>query len=163
MFDQTFWRTEVWHPLTVHFPVAILLLATIVKIVAVLLREQQQGFWQRAGAYLLYIGFLAAWVSVYTGSLAESIVARKLCDPTVLKDHEIAAFNLAYIFTGATVLELALRFQLLKFKPKLLQVIVVLLMLAGSGFLVYVGHTGASVVYNQAGGVNIPAADCAGF
>ena len=163
MFETTFWRTELWHPLTLHFPISLLLLATITKLVALFMRDIQAHFWQRAGAYLLYAGCLMAWLSIYTGDIADGIVSRKLCDPTVLKRHEIAAYNLAYLFSAATALDLTLRFNLIRLKTKWLQAIVVLLMLVGSGLLIYTSHLGASVVYNQAGGVIVPASDCAGF
>ncbi len=163
MNEPTFWRTEIWHPLSVHFPIAILLLATIATSIALFMRGDQKPFWQRAGSYLLYLGALSAWVAIYTGDMADGIVSRKLCDPTVLKDHELAAFNVAYLFSGATVLDVVLRFNLIKVWHKLLNILVVLLMLAGSGFLAYAGHLGAEVVYEQAGGVNVPTSDCAGF
>ncbi|MFD3000137.1 DUF2231 domain-containing protein [Pontibacter toksunensis] len=163
MFETTFWRTELWHPLTLHFPISLLLLATITKLMALFLREGQAHFWQRSGAYLLYAGCLMAWLSIYTGDMADGIVARKLCDPTILKDHEIAAYNLAYLFSAATALDLSLRFNLVRLKTKWLQAVVVLLMVVGSGFLIYTSHLGASVVYNQAGGVLVPTSDCAGF
>ena len=163
MSETTFWRTELWHPLTLHFPISLLLLATIVKMVALFLKGSQSLFWHRAGAYLLYVGCLFAWLSIYTGNMADGIVSRKLCDPTVLKDHEIAAYNLAYLFTAATALELSMRLHLVRFKIKLLQAVVVLLMVVGAGFLVYTSHLGATVVYHQAGGVTVPSSDCAGF
>jgi uncharacterized membrane protein len=163
MSEPTFWRTEIWHPLTVHFPITLLLLASVVKLVVLFLRTEQAQFWSRAGAYMLYAGSLAAWLSIYTGDMADGIVSRKLCDPTVLKDHEIAAYNLAYLFSAATALDLSLRLNLIKLKTDLLQVVVVLLMLVGAGYLLYTGHLGARVVYQQAGGVNTPAGDCAGF
>ncbi|GEO05451.1 hypothetical protein AAE02nite_31150 [Adhaeribacter aerolatus] len=163
MGEPSFWRTEIWHPLTIHFPIALLLLATITKLTALLLRENSAAFWHRTGAYLLYAGCLTAWLSIYTGGLADGIVSRKICDPTVLKDHEIAAYNLAYLFSAATVLELCLRLNLIKFKANVLRLVVALLMLTGSGFLVYAGHLGARVVYQQAGGVLVPTGDCAGY
>ena len=163
MSDLTFWRTETWHPLSVHFPIALLLVATLAKVVALFLRDSQKDFWHRGGAYLLYAGCLLAWLSIYTGDMADGIVSRKICDPTVLKDHENAAYNLAYIFSVATAIELGLRLNLIRIKTKLLQIAVVLLMVTGSGFLTYAGHLGARVVYEQAGGINIPASDCAGF
>ncbi|RDV16951.1 DUF2231 domain-containing protein [Pontibacter diazotrophicus] len=163
MFDTTFWRTEMWHPLTLHFPISLLLLATLSKLVALFLKGSQAAFWHRAGAYLLYAGCLMAWVSIYTGDMADGLVARKLCDPTVLKRHEIAAYNLAYLFSAATALELSLRFNLVKVKVKWLQAVVLLLMVVGAGFLIYTSHLGATVVYEQAGGVNVPSSDCAGF
>ncbi|WP_018477427.1 DUF2231 domain-containing protein [Pontibacter roseus] len=161
--DITAWRTEVWHPLTVHFPVALLLFATLAKLVALLLNPTASVFWNRMGSCLLYAGCVGAWVSIYTGDLADGIVSRKLCDPTVLKDHEIAAFNMAYLFSAATVLDLAMLLNVLRVQTRLFGLVLALLMVTGSGFLVYTGHLGASVVYEQAGGVNVPSSDCAGF
>lgn len=163
MGEPTFWRTEVWHPLTLHFPIALLLLATMAKLTAAFLRADAAIFWHRAGAYMLYAGCLTAWVSIYTGNLADGIVARKICDPTVLKDHQIAAYNLAYLFSAATALEMGLRLNLIKAKIKMLRIVVILLMGAGAVFLIYTSHLGARVVYQQAGGVNVPTSDCAGF
>lgn len=164
MSEPTFWRTEVWHPLSVHFPIAVLLLATIAKSIALFVQGDQKSFWQKVGSYLLYLGFVTAWLAIYTGDLADGIVSRNLCDPTVLKDHEIAAFNVTYFFSAATVVNMMLGFKLIKIWPKaLLYALVVILMLIGSGYLTYAAHLGARVVYEQAGGVTVPAADCAGF
>lgn len=157
------WRTEAWHPLTVHFPVALLLFATLAKLIAIILKPQPAAFWQRMGAYLLYAGTIGAWLSIYTGDMADGIVSRRICDPTVLKRHELASYNLAYLFTGAVVLDLGNMVDWVKRYSRLLSAVILLLMLAGSGFLVYTGHLGAKLVYEQAGGVQIPTTDCVGF
>jgi uncharacterized membrane protein len=163
MSDASFWRTEIWHPLSVHFPIAILILATLAQSLALVLRTEARAFWQKAASYLLYLGVLTAWLGIYTGHEADSLVARSICDPTVLKDHEIAAFNLAYLFSAAAVLSLARHFYLFKNRQVLLRLVVLLLMAAGTGFLIQAGHLGARVVYQQAGGVQVPAADCSDF
>ncbi|WP_164891209.1 DUF2231 domain-containing protein [Botryobacter ruber] len=163
MIDTSFWRTELWHPLTLHFPITLLLLATVAKLAGLFLREGVAFFWQRSGSYLLYAGCLAAWFSIYTGNLAEGIVARKICDPTVLKDHELSAYALAYIFSAGAVMDLGRNLPFLKGNSRFFQLLLVLLLLAGSVVLAYTGHLGAQVVYQQGGGVNMPASDCAGF
>lgn len=163
MIDSSFWRTEIWHPLTVHFPIALLILATITQSVALVLRTGSQSFWHKAASYLLYLGVAMAWVGIYTGHEADGIVARKICDPTVLKAHEIAAFNATYLFSAAMVLSLVLPQRFLKTRQGLLRLLVFLLMMAGTVFLVRAGHLGASVVYQQAGGVQVPKGDCSDF
>lgn len=163
MNEPTFWRTEIWHPLTVHFPITLLLVATVVLVAALFLKENQKLFWQKVGYYALYAGCLAAWAAIYTGDMADGIVSRKICDPTILKSHENAAFNLAYLFTGAAILSFIPAFNLVKKYHKALRILIVLLMLAGTYFLIEAGHHGAQVVYQQAGGVNVPSSDCAGF
>ena len=157
------WRTEAWHPLTVHFPVALLLFATLAKLLAVLLKPQPAAFWHRMGAYLLYAGTAGAWLSIYTGDLADGIVSRQLCDPTVLKSHELAAYNLAYLFTASSVLDLSFMVDLVQRYKRPLSVVMVVLMLVGSGYLAYTGHLGAKLVYEHAVGVQVPPSDCAGF
>lgn len=163
MNDASFWRTEIWHPLSVHFPIALLIIATITQSAALLLRTASQTFWQKAAAYLLYLGVLTAWLGIYTGHEADGIVARSICDPTVLKQHEIAAFNSAYLFSAAMVLNLILQGQVLRIRPFFLRLLVFLLMAAGTVFLIRAGHLGASVVYQQGGGVQVPKADCSDF
>lgn len=158
-------RTEVWHPLSVHLPIGLLTGAALIGLVTLFLKPVKKQLWANTCSIVLFIGTLGAWVSILTGDLADGIVGRTLCDPTVLKNHEIAAFNVAYLFSGASALHLLLLLRP-AIKPKLkngLFNVSVLLMAIGFGFLVYAGHLGASLVYEQGAGVNKPSADCAGF
>ncbi|MUP47241.1 hypothetical protein E0K83_15985 [Gramella sp. BOM4] len=153
-----FIRTEVLHPLSVHFPVTLLLVASLFKLVGIWIPTST---WRQAGSILLALGVVGVWIAIYTGNLADGIVSRKICDPTVLKSHENNAFLTAWFFSGALFMDLLNRFDLLS--GRILRILVVLVMLTGSGFLVYVGHLGAELVYEQAAGVNVPSEDCAGF
>ncbi len=152
-----FWRTEVFHPLSVHFPIALLLVATLFKIVSLWSRNK---LWPQAGSILLGLGILGAWIAIYTGNQADGIVSRKLCDPTVLKEHENMAYITAWIFTAGFALDLALTYGLLNFKKNIFKFILVLGMLTGSVLLGYAGHLGATLVYQQAAGVYTPSEDC---
>lgn len=163
MNAPTFLRPELWHPLTIHFPIALLLLATLVKAVALFLAKRHQDFWQKVGTFLLLVGTAGVWLAVYTGDTAEGIVARKICDPLVLKRHETASMTTAWLFTGAVLLVAVHYFRVFLKQEKILRVLTLLVMLAGAGYLIYTSHLGASVVYEQGGGVNIPSADCKGF
>ncbi|MGM0377579.1 MAG: DUF2231 domain-containing protein [Bacteroidota bacterium] len=155
-----FWRTEIWHPLSVHFPIALLSLATVLFIIGYFARKQNVT---TMGKILLLLGTVGAWISVYTGSLADPIVTRKLCDPTVLESHENGAFTVAWIFTIASALVIADYFQLFNKIRKLTQIAIIALLLIGSGFLAYTGHLGATLVYQQAAGVYTPSEDCNEF
>lgn len=157
-------REEIWHPLSVHFPTALLVFATIIKLLALVLKEQQRYIWETLGSLMLFAGSLLAWLSIYTGDLADGIVARTLCDPTILKSHEIAAFTMAYLFTSASLINLVLLSG--KLTVKLLNPLkyaLVLVMLTGSGYLTYTAHLGASLVYQQGAGVHKPSSDCKDF
>lgn len=154
-----FWRTEVFHPLSVHFPIVLLLMATLFKLIGLWFSKLT---WDHGGRIMLFLGVIGIWISIYTGDLADGIVSRQLCDPTVLKDHENLAYTTAWIFSGALLLELLMRYIDL-IKTRIFSIILVLLMLAGTGMLMYVGHLGAELVYQQAAGVNIPSENCAEF
>ena len=155
-----FWRTEVYHPLFVHFPIALLLMGTFFKIFALWGKGLYLSF---SGTILLVTGTLSGWLAIYTGSLADGIVSRTICDPTVLEDHENAAYTMIWLFTVALIIDVSNHFNLLKLKKQLVNFLVVLILITGSGFLAYVGHLGASLVYQQAAGVHIPSENCAKF
>ena len=154
-----FWRTEVFHPLSVHFPIVLLLMATLFKLIGL---WSSRITWDHGGRFLLLLGVVGVWISIYTGDLADGIVSRQLCDPTILKEHENFAYTTAWIFSTALLIELLTRYIDL-IKTRIVSVILVLLMITGSVTLSYVGHLGAELVYQQAAGVNIPSVDCAEF
>ncbi|MFD1095616.1 DUF2231 domain-containing protein [Salegentibacter chungangensis] len=155
-----FWRTEVFHPLSVHFPIALLLTAFLFKLIALRFRTST---WINGGSILLLLGVTGIWIAVYTGDLADGIVSRELCDPTVLKDHENLAILTAWIFTGTLLAEILRFFNISFFGKKLMKFVIVLALAVGSGYLAYVGHLGATLVYQQAAGVYTPSEDCAEF
>ena len=157
-------RPEVWHALTVHFPIALLPVATITMLISFFIGDANKRSWQAATTLLLFAGCLTAWIAVYTGDSAESIVARKICDPTILKDHEIAGQNVTWIFTVAAVLHLSFMTNLVKARLRIFSFYVsFILMLVGTGYLVYTGHIGASLVYEQGAGVKNHEVDCSDY
>lgn len=154
-----FLRTEVFHPLSVHFPIVLLLMAAVFKLIGL---WSFKITWDHGGRFLLFLGVIGIWISIYTGNLADGIVSRQLCDPTVLKEHENFAYTTAWIFTIGLLLEIMMYyFDIIK--TRITKIILVLLLLIGSGTLAYVGHLGAELVYQQAAGVNIPSEDCSEF
>lgn len=155
-----FWRTEVLHPLFVHFPIALLIMATAFKIAAL---WDKSKFLDLPGSILLVIGTIGGWLAIYTGDLADGIVSRNICDPTVLKAHENNGYTMIWLFTAALLIDLLYYFNISKFKICWTKGVIILLMLTGSGFLGYVGHLGAQLVYQQAAGVYIPTKNCSEF
>ena len=162
------WRTELMHPLFVHFPIALLLFASIVLITARLnVFPAHRKTIHRAGLFMLFPGVVLAWISVYTGIQADGIVGREVCDPTVLEDHERFAFFIAYLFTATALIEAAglwwRHHAWWKKIRKLLAAALVLLYLGGAAGIGYVGHLGAKLVYQQAAAVHQPSDDCSEF
>ncbi|WP_199898069.1 hypothetical protein [Marinilabilia salmonicolor] len=54
-------------------------------------------------------------------------------------------------------------FNFLKKFQQILRTVIIALIITGTGFLVYAGHLGATLVYQQAAGVYTPSEDCIEF
>lgn len=156
------WREELYHPLLVHLPIGLLLTATGMRIAAVVLRRKLgAGFLLPASRLLLLIGVAGAWVAVYTGGLAEDVVNRVICDPTVTHLHEDFAYWTGYAFSLALVLEI-LAWRFADYRRYLVGISLVSL-LTGASLLLRTGQLGAELVYLQGAGVYHPSTDCREF
>lgn len=156
-------RTELWHPLFVHFPIALLIFATLVGLAYVICKNFGfAGNLRFTMSLLLWCGIVFFWIAFYTGNLAYSVEVRRICDPTVLKDHLKWAYISGTIFSLAAFLDIIQKIWRKKIN-RVLAVITVSLMLIGSASLGYDGHLGASLVYEQGAGVNKPASDCSDY
>jgi len=109
------------------------------------------------------MGTFGIWIAIYTGNLADSVVARKICDPTVLETHESNAYIVAWIFSIVSTIIILEYFGFLKKIKNQLKIALVVLSIIGSGALIYTGHLGATLVYQQAAGVHVPSKDCSEF
>ena len=154
-----FLRTEVWHPMTVHFPIVLLIVAALFKGIAVFFRKQTFAI---SGSVLLYLGVVGAWLAIYTGTLADAVVSREICDPTVLSTHENNALLATWLFTGAMGVDV-LYSLVRRYRTRVMQALLLIVLVIGSGVLAYVGHLGAQLVYQQAAGVYVPSEDCSEF
>ena len=143
-----------------HFPVAFLSLSGLLSIY---LSFKYHKTLAQFNLGLLFLGIISALVSLYTGNIEDGKVSRALCDPTVLKNHENFAYYTVYIFTTVFVLWSIKIFEFVKKLKIILVSGLIVLNLAGIGSLVYIGHLGASLVYEQAASVKVPNEDCEGF
>lgn len=158
-----FWRPEVYHPLTVHVPIALLALGALVRIGWVLLPSRQRpSFLLPMARTLLGLGTVAAWAAVLTGEWAYNVVVRQICDPTVLGEHHDAGYATGVIFSLVVLVDIAMLWKptpLKRWKPWL-EGIVALLCAVGLGVLIYAGDLGAKLVYQQGAGVYHPSEAC---
>ena len=159
---SSMWREELWHPLSVHFPIGLLLVAGLIGLAYLLLRKKNfAGSLKFSFSLLLWIGLILFWVAFYTGQIAYNVEVRRLCDPTVVKEHLYWSYVSGYIFSGAVVLDFS-RFLLRRFRNIIFS-FVILLTVAGAVVLGYVGHLGAKLVYQQAAAVYQPSENCTEF
>ena len=62
------------HPLIVHFPIALLLVATVVEIVNLFLKKE---YLSKTGTVLVVVGVLSGLVTILTGDPAEEFAYDK--------------------------------------------------------------------------------------
>lgn len=160
MDTPDFWRTEIWHPLSVHFPLAMLLFGTFLLLIGFF---PKNPFWENMGKLLLLFGTATIWVSIYTGHLAGGIVSRQICDPTVLETHETNGTVAGWLFLAVSVLIAAEYVGVFKKAERLMKILIIGIALTGAGFVGYTGHLGATLVYQQAAGVYTPTENCVEF
>src|SRR5512140_1217617 len=89
------------HPLVVHFPIALLLVAPV--LVAVAASVRRQGPWLASALVVMAIGTAGAWLAVETGEAAGQLVERAPEISAVLERHEDMAENARGAFTALTL------------------------------------------------------------
>ncbi len=97
------------HPMMAHFPIILIIIGFLTDIIALFF--QKEGFFQKAGFYLLIIGTLSALVAVLSGSFFTEEMIGAVGEIRELHEH------LAYTSLGFLVATSILRI-FLKIKNK---------------------------------------------
>ncbi|MGJ7911822.1 DUF2231 domain-containing protein [Neobacillus sp. LXY-1] len=143
MFKEVFSHI---HPIAVHFPIALIIIATCYDFFLLFKNKRispKQGFWLWAFA------FITAWIAVGTGPEND---ARG--NTNVFEYHE----RLADIATILTFLVVAFRSYFIFKKKELIKTILVvylLFSLVSSAAILSVGYFGGKMVYDQGVGVKM--------
>lgn len=157
------WREELWHPMVVHLPVALLLFGALLYVIHFLFPSPLKAQVFFSARVLLTTGMLGAWLAIWTGERADGVVGRTLCDPLVLEAHENYAYWMAGLFTVIVVLDYG---SILLKNGRFLFTLRVAFALAfalGAVLTGYIGHLGAKLVYQQGAAVYQPSGDCSEF
>jgi uncharacterized membrane protein len=102
------------HPLVVHFPVALLLVAPVLVLVGLALERQRAFLF--AGLLVMALGTVGAWVAVETGEAAGELAERMPGVEPVLERHGEMAETTRTLFTVLTLVYAGLLFAPLALK-----------------------------------------------
>lgn len=131
---------ESLHPLFVHFPIALLLTAAVVDLLAVLLRRPG---WHRVALWNLALGTVAAGAAVWTGYRAADIAKHTFEIHQVIELHR--KLGIATLILGAVVVtwRVLARDRMGRWARALTSVLIV----GMAGTLAYGGYLGGRLVY----------------
>lgn len=141
------------HPLIIHFPVALLLVAPVFVVLGALWKKHGRGV-LIAALILMALGTASAYVAVETGEAAADLVDRSPAIKPVLHHHQQLADRTRLVFTGLTAAFALLLFvpALVKREPKrpvalALYAGFLLLYAAGAVLLADTAHNGGRLVH----------------
>ena len=153
---------EAAHPLVVHFPIALILVAWVPMVVG-LVDVRRRWAWMGAGLLLLVMGTAGAFIAVLSGEATEDkvVVTSELIERAI-HEHEEAgemARTLAVAATAMFVVALGLGAGMKKGRGRTLAVGVAAVVFAGvyglcAQRLAWAGHRGGELVH--AYGVRAP-------
>ncbi len=91
------------HPLVVHFPIALLLVAPLFVVLGLILPKQWNGL-ATAALVLMILGTLGAFVAVSTGEAGGELVERNEAISATLEHHEDLAETTRTVFAVLTLI-----------------------------------------------------------
>ncbi|RYL88078.1 DUF2231 domain-containing protein [Sporolactobacillus sp. Y61] len=131
------------HPLLVHFPIALLLMGTVLQIVAI----WKKKFFDKAALLLLSTGFISGVAAYLSGGGAVRFAAAHWGSAykSLAEIHELYAFATMVLFGIAISLRMLLHY----FRRKFLMPLILVFCILGSVTLGITGHYGGQMVYVQ--------------
>jgi uncharacterized membrane protein len=147
-------RAALFHPMIVHFPLALLLTGSALRFAHFFFRKNRlQQALLFSSWILLSLGVISAWFAVVAGEIAEDIVRTSLCKPSVLDQHKMFAYTTAILFSVAIVLDLGKAWIKKASFTYFSIVFVPILYFAGVLLLIFTGGFGGDLVYDQGAAV----------
>ncbi len=135
----------LFHPIAVHFPIALLSLGFILALLAGFLRKKEPFKWiDAAVSWALWLGTIGAWSAMGLGLLAEDKA------PHVPPAWEVLANHKARAFWTVGVFSLLSLWRIFRKQDKIAQTI---LWAAALGILLSTAYLGGRLVFDYGMGV----------
>ena len=141
------------HPLIVHFPIALLLIAPVLVILGLVFSKHSKGVFLSAFV-LMVLGTIAVYVATSTGAAAGELAERQKNVEAVLEQHEELAETTRTIFTALTIIFAAiliipglLKKNLGRASSAILHIAFLVFYLAGALVLANTAHQGGRLVH----------------
>jgi uncharacterized membrane protein len=148
-----------WHPVAVHFAIALLVVGAVARIVSLVPLPERLRFTGPMATLLLLLGTAAAAVSVHTGHDAHGPVERVPGARAAVVEHEEWGEKTRNIFLVVAALEIAALVLRRRKAARFVLAASGLVGLAGLHALYEAGEHGGELVYSYAGGVGIRTGD----
>ena len=156
-------RSELWHPLAAHFPIALLTMMLVVKCLEVLVGHRPRfHVWGILYRFFLYCGAGSLGVTLFSGDVSGDVVKKSLRDVAALTGMKIWP-------TGCFGSLIALAVDIVRrLRPQIPELARVLskrslqwvelgISVCAFWFLLKTGYSGSKLVYEQGAGVTGPA------
>ncbi len=154
---------QAMHPLIVHFPIALLLIAPLFVIVGAILASQKGRSFLIAALILMVLGTVGTFAARASGEAASKAAARTPQINAVLENHEELAETSSILFSLLTVTFAAvvlgprlLNWRETRVLTTVLPLVFLLLYGAGVVLLINTAHNGGRLVHEL--GVRSPVA-----
>jgi uncharacterized membrane protein len=138
--------TPPFHPIVIHFPLALLTTAAFLEIGAVLFRREELS---RTGWWVQLLGTAGILVAVLTGIVAENATKIPAQAAAIMDMHEQLAFVSSSAFAALLLWRVAARTKIPGTSPWLY----LLLYCGAVGLLIIVGWYGGQLVFRHGVGV----------
>ena len=142
------------HPLVVHFPIALLLIAPLFILMGIFWPRRSGLYFLGCALILMLVGTLAMFVSLSTGEASSKAIAPTPALASIIGQHEELAETTAWVFSALTAIFAAMFYGLMLVQRKqesplarCLPVIYLVLYLAGGVLLFQTAHRGGQLVH----------------
>lgn len=147
---------EHFHPLLVHFPIALLVLGSLFYLLSF---SRLFKWLQRPAVIMGVIGTLTGWLAAKTGEVAADVVSGSLCNLELLYQHdhqtETALIFFSVVWGLAALAELARGRIFSKHEsPLWWNLLLTVGFVMGSAYLTLGAHKGFRLVYEEGAGIH---------